>query len=390
MSSTIIVACPTCAQKYRVSADKTGDRAQCKKCGQQFRIETDKPVDDDTILGWVMEEEAASSEQSVMGSTSIFASKTKSEVPRPKVDEWQPSPPPDKPRVRFDRIDEFGAYFEFPTSELRFRDLRVSFPHRCVHCLRKEDLEVRLIIWADKLPWQDAFHRHDIETKALGRLDQLLRAHQTRWIDQLEPMSVLPPPFCNPFPYFVCHTCSSVGQISATVVRQHGDEYCQLGIGNLDIARRFYYNNGGKNTIGFQRLVDAAERQRDDRWQRLPFPVRKRISTWYRPLEKERFLGFFADSDLARAETGGAGVVLTDARLIFKKYGTKREFEVRLGGRVEIHADKRIAVIRIMQTGAREAKLHSNPVAATHLAKALTGLKYAWEFKVKSLPPAPN
>jgi len=366
-----------------------GQRAHCKKCGQDFRVETNQPVDDDTILGWVMEEGSAS-EQSLMGGTSIFAPKPRDEMPRPTVDEWQVGPPPDKPRVRFDRIDEFGAYFDFPTSELRFRELRMSFPHRCVHCLRKEDLEARLIIWTDKLPWQDAFHRTDIETKALGRLDQLIRAHQTRWIDQLEPMSVLPPPFCNPFPYFVCRHCSTVGQIQANIIRHQGEEYCQLGMANLDIARRFYYNNGGKNTIAYQRLVDASERQRDDRWARLPFPVRKRISVWFRPLEKERFLGYFGDADFARAETGSAGIVLTDTRLIFKKYGTRREYDVHIGGRIEIQADKRTAIVRIVQTGAREAKLHSNPVAATHLAKALNKLQHPWEFKVKALPAASN
>ena len=385
MSNSIIIACPTCAQKYRVSASKIGEHAQCKKCGQRFRIETDQPVDDDTILGWVMEENS-SSEQSVMGGTSIFAPKHSEESPRPKIDEWRPNPPPDRPRVRFDRIDEIGAYFEFPAAHLRHRDIRMSFPHRCIHCVTKDNLEVRLIIWTDKLPWQDAFHRKDIETKALGRLDQLLRTHQQRWIDQLEPMSVLPPPYCNPFPYFVCHNCSTVGEITVHVLRREGEEYCQIGIANLDIARRFYHNNGGGNTIGYQRLADAAKRQRDDRWQRLAFPVRRRISTWFRPHDNERFLGYFADRDFSRAEAGSAGVVLTDSRLIFKKYGTKREYDVPTGGRIEIQADKRNAVVRIMQPGVREAKLHSNPVAATHLAKSLTKLKHPWDIKVKTLP----
>ncbi len=384
MADSIIVACPTCAQKYRVSASKIGERAHCKKCGQRFRIETDQPIDDDTILGWVMEE-AESSEQSVMGGTSIFAPMRKSASPRPKIDEWRPPPPPDRPRVRFERIDEIGAYFEFPSGLLRQRDVRMSFPLRCINCVGKENLEIRLIIWTDKLPWQDAFHRRDIETKALGRLDQLLRTHQQRWIDQLEPMSVLPPPYCNPFPYFVCHNCGSAGGITAHVLRREGEEICQIGIANLEIARRFYYNNGGTSTIGYQRLVDAAKRQRDDRWQRLPFPVRKRISTWFRPRDNERFLGFFADRDFSRAEAGSAGVVLTDGRIIFKKYGTKREFDVDSGGRLEIQADKRTAMVRILQPATREVKLHSNPVAAMHLAKALSKLKKSWDIKVKTL-----
>ena len=385
MSKPMIIACPTCAQKYRVAAERAGERAHCKKCGQRFRIQTEQPIDDDTILGWVMEEEDASaSDQSVLGSTSIFTPAREDRGPRPTIEEWRPKPPPEKARVRFDRIDEIGAYFEFPATELSGRDIRASFPHRCVHCLRKDYLEVRLIIWGDKLPRQDAFHRKEIETKALGRLDQLLRTHQRRWFDQLEPMAVLPPPFCNPFPYFICGHCSTAGEVTTHVLRHGGDEYCQIAIANLEIARRFFYNNGGKSTTGYQKLVQAAVRQRDDRWQRLAFPVRKRISLWFKLHDKERFLGYFADADFSRSETGSAGVVLTDSRLIYKKYGTKREYDVSAGGRLEIQADKRSAVIRILQSGTREAKLHSNPLAASHLAKALTKLSHPWQIKVKT------
>ena len=66
MSETLIVACPTCNQKYRVKSSSVGQRARCKKCGQGFRVSIDQPIDDDTVLGWVMEEEAASEFTSTM------------------------------------------------------------------------------------------------------------------------------------------------------------------------------------------------------------------------------------------------------------------------------------------------------------------------------------
>ncbi|NOT01347.1 MAG: hypothetical protein HOP29_12045 [Phycisphaerales bacterium] len=386
MADTVVVACPTCAQKYRVDESRVGHRAQCKHCGQQFRIQTHQAIDDETILGWVMDEE--SPDQSVMGSTSIFVSPTPSAVSgatqsaRPTLDDWSPNTPPDKPRVRFDRIDEMGAYFDFPTAELRQAGVRASFPYKCLHCVRTDSLEVRLIIWEDKLPRQDSFHRQDLETKALGRLDQMLRTHQRRWFDQLEPMAVLPSPYCNPFPYFVCRHCGAAGGLTCRVIRRDGEEHCQIAISNLEIASEFYFNNGGKATIGYQRLVEAAQRQRNDRWQRLSFPVRTRIAGWYKPKDNEKFVGYFADAEFSRTEAGKAGVVLTDRRLIFKKYATIREFDVVAGGRLDIDANTRAAVIRISQAGAREAQLNASPVAASHLAKAITALKTPWQIKV--------
>jgi len=250
--------------------------------------------------------------------------------------------------------------------------------------MREDELEVHLVIWADKMPRQDTFHRKEIEQKALGRLDQMLRAHESRWLDRLEPLAVLPPPFCNPFPYFVCRNCDTEGEIMAHVTRRGADDYCRIGIANLQIAREFYYNNGGENTPAYQQLTDAGTQQRDDRWQRLAFPVRNRIATWFKLDRGERFLGYFSDTDFSRAETGSAGVVLTDRRLIFKKYGLQRVFDVHAGGRLIIEADKRNAVVRIRQDDAHDATLRSNPVAASHLARSLTNLKRPWQIKVST------
>lgn len=389
MRSEIVIVCPTCMQKYRVSGDRLGQHATCKKCGQRFRIQTEEAIDDDTILGWVMEGETA--DQSILGSTSIFqapppprTTKGESGPRRPTISAWKPKPPPEKRRVRFDRIDDIGAYFEFPTNELRYTDIRRSFPLKCIHCLATENLEVHVIIWGDKLPRQDTFHRKELEAKALGRLDQLLRTHKNRWFDMLEPLTILPPPFCNPFPFFVCHNCSTVGEIMAHVLLHDGEEYCQIGIANLDIAREFFYNNGGKGDPSYRRLVEAGARQRDDKWRRLSFPVRSKISSWFKPKEGERFLGYFADTDFSRAETGTAGVILTDHRMIFKKYSTLREYDMEAGGRIRIEADKRKADIHISQPSTREATLHSTPLAASHLAKALSKLNHPWQVKVNT------
>ena len=117
MSDVTVVVCPRCAQKYRVPKDRLGARARCKKCGQGFRIAESNPIDDDTICGWVTEDDPAS--ESVLGSTGML----ESPVPRPKEATTRATltqkPPPGNARITFERIDEVGAYFEFPIEALK-------------------------------------------------------------------------------------------------------------------------------------------------------------------------------------------------------------------------------------------------------------------------------
>jgi hypothetical protein len=357
-----------------------GMRARCKKCGQKFKIAVDPPIDDDTIFGWVTEADPAG--QSVLGSTSIFSSSTVG-LPspgRPTLNRWNPPPPPDTPRVRLDVIDdEFGAAFVFPPNRLTDRDFRLSFPHRCVSCAKEDDLEVRLIIWADKLPRQDNFTRRDIEMKAHGRLDQLLRKENNRWFDHLEPMDILPPPFSSPFPYFICKDCQNEGAVTPQVVINEAGESCKLSIANLKIALEFFRNNGGEHAPGFRRLATARQEQKANRWKALPFAVRRKISRWFTPQETERFLGYYADHDFARCESGAAGLVLTDRRLVFHKINDRHEFALSQSGRINIVQKDKGVEVAISQSNGAEARLNSSGGSVNALITRLRSLSVDWD-----------
>lgn len=381
MSEISVVACPFCAQKYRVPHDRMGMRARCKKCGQKFKIAVDPPaIDDDTIFGWVTEADPAG--QSVLGSTSIFSSSTVG-LPspgRPTLNRWDQPPPPETPRVRLDRIDdEAGATFEFPAMKLSDRDLRLSFPHRCASCAKEENLEVRLIIWADKLPRQDSFTRRDIEMKAHGRLDQLLRRDNMRWFDHLEPMDILPPPFSNPFPYFICQDCHNDGAVNAHVVNKDAGEMCQITIANLKIALEFFRNNGGESAPGYRRLATARQEQKANRWKALPFAVRRKISRWFTPGESERFLGYYADHDFARCESGAAGLVLTDRRMVYQKFNDHHEFDLARAGRINIVQKDKAIEVSITQPDGAEARLNSSGGSINALITRLRALSVNWD-----------
>ena len=372
----IIIACPSCSQKYRVPERRIGARAVCKKCGQRFKIAVDAPIDEDTLFGWMMEGDPGS--RSVMGSTAIFEdTKEQNRGPPPTA---EPAPPKAvrTPRVHFDRIDEIGAYFEFPSEKLTDRDLRMSVPQRCAHCLSRKNLNVHNMIWGDKLPRRDAITLREAEFKTVRSLSTLLQAYDDKWFDHLDEVDMLPSPFSLPFPYFVCRDCSSVGTVTCHILNHGGREFCQIAIANLNIAAEFYRNNGGRDTPAYRQLLLAARQQRDNQWSALPFTVRARISHWFTLEDGESFMGYFADSDFSRSEAGMAGLLLTNRRMVYKKYTARREYALAEGGTVEIEASKSAAMIEINQSGQRSAVLAATPMAAGSLVKSLKSLNLPW------------
>jgi len=379
MPNYVVVVCPNCLQKYRVAEDKLGQRATCRQCGEQFKIKLEGEVDEDTVFGWVTSDDPG--DTGVMGGTGIFDASGKTE---PAAGRWKHPTPPATPRVTFDRTDDIGAYFEFPVELLADRELRCSFPHRCVHCLNERDLSVHLLVWGDKLPRADALRLAEAEHRAVRKLEDLMSPDPEFWLERLEPVAVLPPPFSLPFPYFVCGQCSAIGEVVCHVLNHDGKEYGQIAIANLAVAVEFYRNNGGRGEPGYKQLMDARRQQESDQWKRLPFAVRAKISQWFTQQEGEEFLGYFADEDFSRSETGAAGLVLTSKRMVYKKYASHREYPLGKDGSLFIEATRATAIIEISQEGERDAMLTLRPTSASCLARALADLKRPWQIRVST------
>jgi hypothetical protein len=369
----IVVACPSCSQKYRVPESRIGHRATCRKCGQKFRIAFDAPIDEDTLIGWVTEGDPGAS--SVMGGTAIFGAVAGDPAgpPHPKV--------PSEPRIRFDRIDEAGAHFDFPASRLRDIGLRSSLPQRCVHCLSTENLNVHLLIWGDKLAPSDALRAEEAENRTIRAFSYLRREHGEEWLIRLPGLHFLPSPFDLPFPYYVCGNCGSPRGVTTGVGRSGSEETCLVGLANLSVAAEFYRNNGARGTAAYSKLLVASRQQRDSQWELLPLSVRFRISQWFSLHEGERFLGYYADRDVSRSETGNDGLILTDRRIVCRKRGSHQEFYLNRGGTLDIRAEKTVASIAVRQGSERTARLSSTPLAASSLAKSLKALNLPWTLR---------
>ncbi|NOX58297.1 MAG: hypothetical protein GXP29_05485 [Planctomycetes bacterium] len=382
MNNAIVAICPSCSQKYRVPKSNVGMRARCKGCGQPFKILDEPPIDDETIFGWVTEDDPLSS--SVLGGTGLFGQTFHESTHVPVNNRWVHPAPPDLPRVDFTGFDDEGAHFTFSSRLLSDRDLRCSFPHRCAQCLIRDQLEMHLIVWREKVPGRDAAMINETETRTHRKLDELMKAHELNWFDALEPIETMPAPFKLPFAYCTCPHCSVIGAVRGRV-HQHGNqETCEVIVAHPSIALDFYRNNGGRNTPGYKRLLVASRQRRDNQWKSLAVGVRIKLGEWFKPAGGENFLGYYADRDFDQSDRGMAGVVLTDKRLVYKKYAALREYCLDQQGILEIEATPSIANIDIHQNELKVSTLATTPLAASSLARTLSGMSNAWKINVET------
>ncbi len=379
MAHSIVVRCPNCSQKYRLSPDKIGSKARCK-CGQRFTIASETPLDEDTVFGWVVQG-ADPSSRSVLGGTSIMHSPTSQNQEVAQVRRSKPKPKAAvraQPRIKLEQIDELGAHFEFPAATLNKERLRDSFPKKCVSCARSRKLNVHLIVWNKKLPTDDPLRIRDISHQPIGRLQSLAGHGSESWLAELPNLKNLPEPYNLPFPFFVCNDCTGEDDIVSSLFKTQNVELCRICIANLMIAVAFYRNNAGADTPEYARLLREREKQKQDRWKSLPGSVRRKISQWYERVEREEFRGFFPDADFSEAELGKAGVVLTNRHLSFHKYSTSREFSLSKGGKVFLEADRNGTTLRIVQRGRKDAAVNLRPALAKELVSELQRSGRQW------------
>lgn len=368
MSNHVVVRCPTCAQKYRILPTTVGQRARCKKCGAIFRIATEQPIDDDTIVGWIINDDPSS--ESVTGSTGMFDD----------VDAGTragSAPGVAGPCVALRKIDEDGAHFEFPATSLPDETLRNGFSRKCVGCGARTGLSVHLIHWPEKMLTRDPLRWADYVDASVGRLETFADYSDRTLLLQLPPARHAVDPFTLPFPVFACSWCTVSQEIETHVVPVGGVEICRLRVAFLPAAVSFLRNTGGRETPDYYRLVEERDRRKEP-WRELDAPVRSRVAKWFSARPGERFVRFITDTEMTAAEPGTNGIIVTSDRLILRKYGRTRDYPLDCAGRLEIIRKGDHAVVHIYESEHRPAAAHIDLVDADRLIADLQTVHCRW------------
>jgi len=380
MSDQVVVRCPSCSQKYRLNVPSIGRRARCKKCDAKFIINPEQPVNEDTVVSWITDDDPSS--QSVMGSTGIFQNSAPTTVSRTEHSSRGDRSSGLYPQrvslgVKLIKIDDTGAHFEFPVSTLASEDLRNSFPRKCVGCGTRTRLQIHLIYWPERMTAHDATHWKERAGTAVGKLEAFSKISDRTLLKHLPKVRHMPPPFSLPFPVFACEYCDVVKEVQAHILNRGGAGVCCLMVAHLSVAVDFFRIAGGRNTPEYRRLVEERD-LRQDAWRQLDSKTKYRISKWFELQAGERFVRFFRDSEFSSLEKGTSGIVLTSNRMVFKKYAAFREYPLDQTARVEIMPKGYQATVHIYEEGQRPAVFQLERAAADELAGCLQRLRCHW------------
>ena len=146
------------------------------------------------------------------------------------------------------------------------------------------------------------------------------------------------------------------------------------GVASLAAAVSFFRNNDGRKSPAYERLIEARDRRRDA-WRELDPRVRHRIAQWFEPDANEEFVCFFRDTGFSPSETGSAGIVLTDHRLVYKKYTILRDYPLHKPGRLAFVKKGDHAIVHVYEEGHRPAIVNLEWVDADALTATLERLQ---------------
>jgi hypothetical protein len=128
----------------------------------------------------------------------------------------------------------------------------------------------------------------------------------------------------------------------------------------------------------YGQIRQALRESRGDTWRGLPLAVRSRVRQWYQPLEGEQFLGYVPDGDFAKTEAGQAGMVLTNKRLICRKYASLVELPLSEELVVHVHTKDGQLQLNISGKSGKTANLATNSADSNRIRSLLQGHKVRW------------
>ncbi len=379
------VECPFCAAVLRIPENSLGKKGRCRACGKVFTIPfigpfSEESASDDEILTWLGEAAAARSgpggQEKSRAQAPRLAGPTRREVPPRR------GRAPKRYPVRLGHVDDMGAFFLFDPQVLYDVEFRSSFPPKCIVCAGTRQLSIHLVIWSSKLPGRGQFGMRDSYAPSVYELADMGGLRGPDILAKLDRVENLPVPYCLPFPYYVCHACSAVGAIVTDVRFAEGStgQVCELGIASLKRAEEFAVAVCGRGSRVHRQIRLALEQGQEDPWRALPLAVRTRIRQWYTQQDGEQFVAYLPDGDFAKTEAGMAGIVLTDRRLVYRKFAA--QIEMPLSERLTIARTKSGArtQLQISASGARTATFTAGPVGTERLRKVLAqrGVQTHW------------
>lgn len=217
-------------------------------------------------------------------------------------------------------VSAAGVTFSFRSDLMNRAAFRASMPMSCILCSTTEpgSLVARPLGWIDKATGKKA-DPGQIETT----YEVEVKVHQTarEVTDVIRPIDELNPPFNQPLPYYICHECApKVSHVHAEAMSVPTGVVCEVQIPASLYALQWLGRVNGVCGDAYASLESQVLAYSDEQWRSVDDTVRQRLTAWFDFQPDEQYLGYLSDSDFAKKDAGLAGIVVTDARIVYCKY----------------------------------------------------------------------
>jgi hypothetical protein len=292
-------------------------------------------------------------------------------------------------RLQLVDVGTAGVKIVFNANLLDNFAFRCSMPMRGI--VSGETDPTKLV--ARPLAWIDKATGHFTNPGELeARYEQWVRVHQTERdvVESMATISQLPSPFNQPMPFYVSR--EDLGKVTMhceTVSTPRGMQ-CEVTIPSVRYAMEWVGRVNGVCSADYLRLEQEVSKLEAGAWKSIPGQVRHRLAVWFDFQDKERFLGYFIDSDFARSDAGLGGLVLTDRRLVYCKYHHHGDISLNEPGELVAVEEGCFATLYWRREGARRKLVRLRREDLEQLAEMIGHLESPMEVIVEAEVPAPD
>jgi hypothetical protein len=139
-------------------------------------------------------------------------------------------------------------------------------------------------------------------------------------INAMGTLHALPRPFNMPMPYYVGARHTNLHLECTTQTRHDGGVTCVVNLPDPRYALEWLGRVNGTCGLDYELLEHELLLVEVDAWGRLTEACRQRLGVWCALRPRERFRLYLSDADFGAHDAGLGGLVVTDRRLVFRKY----------------------------------------------------------------------
>jgi hypothetical protein len=252
-----------------------------------------------------------------------------------------------QPYLIVTQCTQSGVELSFDSRFLMHDGFRLSMPLACVYTgdAERSHLIAKPLAFLDQARGGELRNAYDVESGREAKLSQTQTGKEM--LARMGVIEQFPEPFRYPFPYYVRTDHSNQSLKCYTTRSGEGPTVAHVVIPDGHLALRWLRHVNGVCGKEYDLLSRDVAHLWQGEWIGMDEQVRRRIDVWAHFLSGEKFRYFINDADMPKKDEGLAGVVLTDRRLIYKKFHRQGQVEFGTNAQLIIRPDGTMAGLRV-------------------------------------------